>query len=108
MKNKSPKAIYLTVLSLLILLFMFISYNFIIRCPAGGYTEEKAVEIANKYIPIHFSGTFTLTHRSFNKDEKEWNFSYVQNDVDCTVDCLVDRCGVFDVVGVTKGCKSLP
>lgn len=108
MKRKPQKTFYLTVFSALVLLVVYIGYNFTIRCPAGGHPEKKAVEIANKYIPIHFSGKFILTHRSFNKDEKEWNFRYVQNDGDCTVDCLVDRCGVFDVVGVTKDCKSLP
>ncbi len=107
MEKKKQKAINYSILSVIALLLVYFSYSYI-RCPKGGLSENSAIEIANKYMPIHFEGTFTIIHQSFNEDEKEWNLSFSQENRECNVDCLVDRCGVFNVVGISAGCKSLP
>lgn len=106
--RKSKQPLYTSLIAICFILVGYTVYANLTRCPEDGFSKRKAEEVANKLMPIHFVGDFFLSSQTFNEDKKEWNFHYVQKSGDCTVDCLVDRCGAFDVVGITAGCKSRP
>jgi hypothetical protein len=105
---KLKRSFYISVLVIIFLLAVYVAYFYLSGCPEEGLSKQKATDVAGKYTPIHFVGEFMLSHQSFNGDKKEWNFRYVQKESDCKVDCLVDKCGRFHVVGITSECKSRP
>lgn len=104
--KKQP--LYIALIAVCIILAGYIAYAYLTRCPEKGLSKLEAEEVANKLMPIHFAGDFTLTSQSFDEEKKEWSIHYEQTTGDCKVDCIVDRCGAFDVAGITAGCESRP
>ena len=106
--NKFNKVLCIKLITVCVILIGCIAYSYLARCPENGLSKMEAEEVANKMMSIHFAGDFTLATQSFDEKKKEWSIQYKQMTGDCKVDCIVDRCGAFDVAGITPGCQSRP
>lgn len=95
-------------LSIITSFFLYVVLEDFFRCDIEGKSEAVANNIANKYIPIHLKGDFVKKSQSFSHKQKEWSFTYSQIGSNCEVDILIDKCGEFDVTGLSNECISKP
>lgn len=106
--NKLNRPLFIALITFCIIFAVYMAYSYLTRCPENGLSKLEAEKVANKLMPIHFVGDFTLTSQSFDEKKKEWSIQYEQKKGSCKVDCIVDRCGAFDVAGITADCESRP
>lgn len=78
------------------------------RCKTNGLSRDEALEVANWKLGIQFRNSpllhqFKLTSDQFESD-KSWIFTYHAEG--CVTYIIIDKCGVADVGGLSKGCIS--
>lgn len=106
--KKINHPLFISLIAFCIIIAGYTAYSYLTRCSENGLSKLEAEKVANKFIPIHFAGDFILTSQSFDEEKEEWSIHYEQKTGDCKVDCIVDRCGAFDVTGIAGGCESRP
>lgn len=74
------------------------------RCSSDGLSREDALKFANEKLSIQEKkySTTEFTLKSAQKDGSDWTFVYSAKD--CTIDIIINKCGVADVGGLTRGC----
>ncbi|MDD0837951.1 hypothetical protein PSQ40_05135 [Curvibacter sp. HBC61] len=98
------KVIVIGALTLIFLVVVSILHDYWWRCSSGGLSRDFALAIANeklsaqekKYQTAEYSLKAILHHGD------DWMFTYEVKD--CTIDIIVNKCGVADVGGLTRGC----
>lgn len=109
MKNlEFKKLLFIVILACFMVLVVYLVTEYFVRCKKDGKTNEQAIEIVTKYLPIHFKGKFLLKEQYFDTKEKEWLFTYRQVESTCEVDIIIDRCGAFHSGGMSEECEPLP
>lgn len=74
-----------------------------IRCSSNGQKRIDAIKYSNKLLEVTFNNhPFSLQSEQFDNFNKTWVFTYIGI---CTVDIIVDKCGVVEIGGLTKGCS---
>ena len=96
----------LVALSLLAITLYLVDSKF--RCSDDGLSQEQALAIANERLRVKFKGhrferEFKL-EKSQHEDDRSWLFYYQV--ADCSIIISVDKCGVADIGGISKGCSS--
>lgn len=96
-------------ISIIIAIFLFgiYIYDKIIRCNNNGLSRENAIKISNIKVENDFRDQLSfkeliLEKEYFDDSDKSWIFTYRIKD--CIIDCVVDKCGVCDIGGITEGC----
>lgn len=78
------------------------------RCEKQGLTRESALRVASDRLFVHLKGgqlqgALKLTSAE-QDDDLSWMVRYQADG--CLITIIVDRCGVADIGGLTKGCSS--
>ena len=89
----------------LLIIGLLILDNFV-RCKVNGLVRDDAIKVADRRLKTKFKGhylenSFVLQSEQL-EDDKSWLFVYTGKD--CVVGIIIDKCGVADIGGWSKGC----
>lgn len=74
------------------------------RCSSDGLSKEAALTIANEKLSNQDKQISTdhFVLKSAQKEGSDWLFTYSAEN--CTLDIVINKCGVADIGGMTQSC----
>ncbi|RZI77647.1 MAG: hypothetical protein EOP38_28395 [Rubrivivax sp.] len=90
---------------LIVLLVTSLLHDYWWRCSSGGLDRDDALKIAKERLEDLEKryGTKEFVLKASEKESTDWLFTYEFKG--CTVDIIIDKCGVADVGGMSSGCS---
>lgn len=101
------RVVALIVVLVALSLLGFYVYDRVHRCTLHGVPRKAALPVAEIKLRVTLANypsvaEFKLIREQFDKTDDTWVFDFQEND--CEVSIIIDKCGVSDVGGLSKGC----